>query len=98
MLRVDTRSGEDAEDYYHVRYLVPEPWRKELPELNNRLVITNYHAFEPQDAPGQQTIAHSMASSGPTATKQEASEDLSQVIARVARPVPARLAPARLQR
>ena len=42
VLRVDARSGRvDAEDYYHVRYLVPETWRKEMPELNKRLVITN---------------------------------------------------------
>jgi len=39
VLRVDTRLGVDAEDYYHVRYLVPETWRKEMPELNKRITI-----------------------------------------------------------
>ena len=52
VLRVDTRMGVDAEDYYHVRYLVPETWRKEMPELNNRIVITNFHAFEPKTLQG----------------------------------------------
>ena len=56
VLRVDVRSGMEAEDYYHVRYLVPENWRKEMPELNKRLVITNYHAFRAQNPPGQQTF------------------------------------------
>src|SRR5437867_2987080 len=32
--------------------LVPETWRKEMPELNKRLVITNYHAFEPKTLQG----------------------------------------------
>jgi type III restriction enzyme len=82
VLRVDTRLGVDAEDYYHVRYLVPETWRKEMPELNKRLVITNYHAFEPKTLQGNKRSPFDgkIQADG---TKQEATEDSSQVIARL---------------
>ncbi len=82
VLRVDVRSGVDAEDYYHVRYLVPENWRKEMPELNKRLVITNYHAFEPKTLQGNKRspMDGKIQADG---NKQEAIEDYSQVIARL---------------
>ncbi len=48
VLRVDIRDGIEAEDYYAQRSLIPRPWRRRLHELNSRLVITNYHAFEPK--------------------------------------------------
>jgi type III restriction enzyme len=82
VLRVDTRLGVDAEDYYHVRYLVPETWRKEMPELNKRLVITNYHAFEPKTLQGNKRSPFDgkIQADG---KKQEATEDYSQVIARL---------------
>ena len=82
VLRVDTRPGIEAEDYYHVRYLVPHGWRDELPELNKRLVITNYHAFEPKTLQGNKRSPFDgkIQADG---TKQEATEDPSQVIARL---------------
>ena len=82
VLRVDTRMGVDAEDYYHVRYLVPETWRKEMPELNNRIVITNFHAFEPKTLQGNKRspMDGKIQADG---TKQEATEDYSQTIARL---------------
>ena len=82
VLRVDVRSGVDAEDYYHVRYLVPETWRKEMPELNKRLVITNYHQFEPKTLQGNKRspMDGKFQADG---TKQEAVEDYSQVIGRL---------------
>ena len=82
VLRVDTRTGVEAEDYYHVRYLVPQTWRKEMPELNKRLVITNYHAFEPKTLQGNKRSPFDgkIQADG---TKQEATEDYSQVIARL---------------
>jgi type III restriction enzyme len=82
VLRVDTRLGVDAEDYYHVRYLVPEAWRKEMPQLNKRLVITNYHAFEPKTLQGNKRSPFD----GKIQTdgrKQESFEDHSQVISRL---------------
>ncbi|MEO8429320.1 MAG: DEAD/DEAH box helicase family protein, partial [Verrucomicrobiota bacterium] len=82
VLRVDTRSGVEAEDYYHVRYLVPQAWRKELPVLNKRLVITNYHAFEPKTLQGNKRSPFD-GKLQPDGTKQEATEDYSQVIGRL---------------
>lgn len=82
VLRVDTRSGVEAEDYYHVRFLVPHAWRKEMPELNKRLVITNYHAFEPKTLQGNKRSAFDgkLQADG---RKQNATEDYSQLIARL---------------
>ena len=82
VLRVDVRAGGDAEDYYYVRYLVPETWRKEMPELNKRLVITNYHAFEPKTLQGNKRSPFDgkIQADG---TKQEVTEDYSQVIGRL---------------
>jgi type III restriction enzyme len=36
------------EDYYHVRGLVPTNMKSKLQNLNARLIITNYHTFEPK--------------------------------------------------
>lgn len=82
VLRVDSRSGVESEDYYHVRFLVPPAWRKEMPELNKRLVITNYHAFEPKTLQGNKRSPFDgkLQADG---TKQHATEDYSQVIARL---------------
>jgi type III restriction enzyme len=82
VLRVDTRLGVDAEDYYHVRFLVPESWRKEMPELNKRIVITNYHAFEPKTLQGnnRSPFDGKIQADG---TKQQATEDYSQTIGRL---------------
>ncbi len=82
VLRVDTRGGIDAEDYYHVRYLVPKAWLAQMPELNKRLVITNYHAFEARTLQGNKRSPFDgkIQADG---KKQEAREEYSQVIARL---------------
>jgi type III restriction enzyme len=82
VLRVDVRSGVEAEDYYHVRFLVPPTWRKEMPELNKRLVITNYHQFEPKTLQGNKRspMDGKIQADG---TKQDATEDYSQTIGRL---------------
>jgi type III restriction enzyme len=82
VLRVDSRSGVEAQDYYHVRFLVPPAWRKELPELNNRLVITNYHSFEPKTLQGNKRSPFD-GKIQEDGKKQEAVEDHSQVIGRL---------------
>lgn len=82
VLRVDTRTGVEAEDYYHVRYLVPQTWRKEMPELNKRIVITNYHAFEAKTLQGNKRSPFD-GKIQPNGAKQVATEDYSQVIARL---------------
>ena len=82
VLRVDTRGGVDAEDYYHVRYLVPHGWGDQMRELNKRLVITNYHQFEPRTLQGNKRSPFDgkIQADG---RKQEAVEDPAQVIARL---------------
>jgi ABC-type uncharacterized transport system involved in gliding motility auxiliary subunit len=39
---------EDIEDYYRIRGLIPANMEHRLENLNARLVITNYHTFEPK--------------------------------------------------
>lgn len=50
VLFVDTKNKnpKDIEDYYHVRGLIPSGMEHRLKNLNARLVITNYHTFEPK--------------------------------------------------
>ena len=43
-----TRNPVDIQDYYHVRSLVPQNLKQGLGNLNSRLVVTNYHTFEPK--------------------------------------------------
>jgi type III restriction enzyme len=54
VLFVDTKTKNPAEvqDYYHVRALVPQNMEHRLENLNARLVITNYHTFEPKTLKG----------------------------------------------
>lgn len=50
VLFVDTKNKnpKDIEDYYRVRALIPASMEHRLENLNARLVITNYHTFEPK--------------------------------------------------
>ena len=50
VLFVDTKNKNpaDIEDYYRIRGLVPQNMEHRLENLNARLVITNYHTFEPK--------------------------------------------------
>lgn len=50
VLRVDTAAMADhlAQDYYRERKLVPPIYAELIDGLNARIVITNYHAFEPR--------------------------------------------------
>jgi type III restriction enzyme len=50
VLFVDTKNKnpKDIEDYYRVRGLIPTGMEHRLENLNARLVITNYHTFEPK--------------------------------------------------
>ena len=54
VLFVDTKTKNpaDVQDYYHVRSLVPQNMEHRLENLNARLVITNYHTFEPKTLKG----------------------------------------------
>jgi type III restriction enzyme len=50
VLFVDTKNKnqQDSEDYYHIRGLIPPNMINRLNNLNARLIITNYHSFEPK--------------------------------------------------
>ena len=50
VLFVDTTTHNrfDAMDYYRQRALVPQQYSGELDALNARLIVTNYHGFEPR--------------------------------------------------
>jgi type III restriction enzyme len=50
VLFVDTKNKNplDIEDYYRIRGLVPQNMEYRLENLNARIVITNYHTFEPK--------------------------------------------------
>ncbi len=50
VLFVDTKNKnpKDIEDYFRVRGLIPPNMEHRLENLNARLVITNYHTFEPK--------------------------------------------------
>ena len=83
VLRVYTRTGAEAADYYYVRYLVPKTWReKNLAPLNSKIVITNYHTFEPRTLQGNKRSPFD-GKIGTDGKKQEATEDAAQVVARV---------------
>jgi type III restriction enzyme len=48
VLFVDTKNQHIKSDYYYERGLVPKKLEQRLENLNARLVITNYHTFEPK--------------------------------------------------
>ncbi len=50
VLFVDTKNKnpKDIADYYRIRSLVPQNMEQRLENLNARLIITNYHTFEPK--------------------------------------------------
>lgn len=54
VLFVDTKNKllHEIQDYYRVRDLVPKNHANNLASLNARLVITNYHSFEPRTLQG----------------------------------------------
>src|SRR5207245_11530721 len=51
-LRVDNRTGVEAQDYYYTRTLVPSTWRGELHQLNAKLVIVNYQQLQAHTSQG----------------------------------------------
>ncbi|MEM1054329.1 MAG: DEAD/DEAH box helicase family protein [Bacteroidota bacterium] len=58
VLRADTETSPNAaEDYYHVRGLVPRDREPQLKGLNARIAITNFHAFDPKTLKGNKAGA-----------------------------------------
>jgi len=89
VLFVDKKSNNKnkREDYYAIRDLVPQKLEPQLANLNSRLVITNYHAFEPRALQGNKkspfdgkVIGHD---DNGKVIKQVAKEDYNQLVKRV---------------
>ncbi|MEK6480152.1 DEAD/DEAH box helicase family protein [Catalinimonas sp. 4WD22] len=84
VLRVDTenKNAQDIKDYYRERGLVPDHYVRQLLNLNSRIVITNYHAFEPKTLQGNKKSPFD-GKKDASGKKQEAKEDYSLVIKRL---------------
>ena len=85
VLYVDTQAhtATDAKDYYRQRGLVPPHLHQRLAGLNARLVLTNYHAFEPKQLQGNKRSPFDGKKDPVTGLKVEAKEDYAQVIRRL---------------
>lgn len=81
-LKVDSRDGIDAADYYHARFLVPPAWRRELRQLNAKIVIKNFQALQPRTLQGNKRSPFD-GKIGRNGEKVDAKEDISQVIRRI---------------
>lgn len=82
VLFVDTKYRQHKTDYYYQRGLVPQNLEHRLENLNARLVITNYHAFEPKTLQGNKKSPFD-GKINVSGSKQEAKEDFSLVIRRI---------------
>ncbi len=83
VLFVDTSTHNrfDALDYYRQRALVPPQYADDLDALNARLIITNYHAFEPRVLSGNKKSPFD-GKLDAAGNKREAKEDSNLVIKR----------------
>ena len=83
VLRADTTSDRNyAQDYYHERKLVPPSYEDLLEGLNARLVIVNYHQFEPRTLQGNKRGVFD-GKMGADGKKQDEYEDYNQVFKRL---------------
>ncbi len=84
VLRVDTQTlaDHDAADYYRQRKLVPPAYAPLMAGLNARLVITNFHGFEPRLIGGNKKSPLD-GKLGPDGRKVEAREDEAGVLRRL---------------
>lgn len=89
VLFVDKKSSNknQRDDYYAIRDLVPKSLEPQLANLNSKLVITNYHSFDPRTLQGNKRSPLDGKIVGyddnGKAIKQEAKEDFNQVAKRV---------------
>lgn len=82
VLFVDLEHKTDVQDYYHARFLIPRGWENKLGNLNARIIVTNYHAFEPRTLQGNKRSPFD-GKLDAQGRKQEATEDFGQVMRRV---------------
>lgn len=78
----ETQNPQDIKDYYRDRSLVPLKYLPTLDGLNAKLVISNYHQFEPKILQGNKRSPFD-GKIGEDGKKQVATEDFSQVVKRV---------------
>ncbi len=79
-VNLDRRS--EVKDYYHARSLIPRGWESKLGNLNARIVITNYHAFELRTLQGNKRSPFD-GKVNADGEKQQATEDAGQMLRRV---------------
>ena len=84
VLRIDTEAQgrRNASDYYHIRDLIPRHLERVALNLNSRIVITNYHAFEARTLKGNKKSPFD-GKIGKDGKKQVETESPAQVIKRV---------------
>lgn len=78
----ETQNPHEIKDYYRERALVPQKYMPILDGLNAKLVISNYHQFEPKILQGNKRSPFD-SKIGEDGKKQVATEDYSQVVKRV---------------
>ncbi len=77
-----TQNPNEINDYYRQRNLVPPKYKNILDGLNAKIIISNYHQFEPKILQGNKRSPFD-GKIGEDGKKQEAKEDFAQVIKRV---------------
>ena len=89
VLFVDKKSKNKntREDYYAIRDIVPQSLESKLDNINAKLIITNYHSFEPRTLKGNKRSPMDGKIIGKDENgkdiKQVAKEDFSQVVKRL---------------
>lgn len=86
VLFVDTKNKiqHEIQDYYRIRDLVPKNLIHNLENLNSRLVITNYHSFEPRTLQGnKRSPFDGRKNYDGTSARSDSKEDFSLVVKRM---------------
>ncbi|MBS1684465.1 MAG: DEAD/DEAH box helicase family protein [Bacteroidetes bacterium] len=81
VLIVDTQN-DISQDYYYQRRLVPRSLEEQLKGLNSKLVITNYHSFEPKTLQGNKRSPFD-GKLDAEGNKMEAKESFNSVVKRL---------------
>lgn len=75
----ETQNKHYAKDYYHVRDLVPKNYEKDLPNLNSKIIITNFHSLELRSLQGNKKSPFD----GKKNNKNNSKEDYNLLIKRI---------------
>lgn len=82
VLRIDTSSLYNQQDYYHCMDLIPPQCEHQIPGLNSRIVITNRHSLERRVYSGNKKTPFD-GKMKPDGKKDDSREDFSLVLKRV---------------